>query len=77
MANKNNKYSENVVGSFYVDKDCIHCDACVLAAENHFKLHEEEGYAFVYKQPTTTEEKEFCQEALESCPVEAIGDDGV
>ncbi len=76
MADKNNKYSENVPGLFYVDRECINCDACVLAAENHFKLHEEEGYAFVYKQPHTPEEMEHCKEALECCPVSAIGDDG-
>ena len=76
MADKTNKYSENVPGVFYVDRECINCDACVLAAEGHFKLHEEEGYAFVYKQPSSVKEKEACQEALECCPVSAIGDDG-
>ena len=76
MADKNNKYPENVPGPFYVDRECINCDACVLAAEKHFKIHEEEGYAFVIKQPETEEEKESCKEALECCPVEAIGDDG-
>ena len=76
MADKNNKQKENVAGPFYVDTECINCDACVLAAENHFRLLEDEGYAVVFKQPETEEEKEACQEALESCPVEAIGKDG-
>ena len=76
MADKANKYEDNVPGPFYVDKECINCDACVLVAENHFKLDEEDGHAFVYQQPVTEEEKEACQEALESCPVEAIGSDG-
>ena len=76
MANKTNKYKDNVPGPFYVDKECINCDACVLVAENHFKLHEESGHAFVYRQPQTEEEREACKEALESCPVEAIGSDG-
>ena len=60
-------------GPYYVDTECINCDACLLAAENHFKINEEEGYAYVYKQPQTEEEKAACQEALEACPVEAIG----
>jgi ferredoxin len=29
----------------------------------------------VYKQPESPEELELCNEALEGCPVEAIGDD--
>ena len=76
MADKNNKYSENVHGAYYVDKECINCDACLLSAEKHFKINEEEGYAYVFKQPQTEEEKSACQEALEACPVEAIGNDG-
>lgn len=76
MADKTNKYEDNVPGPFYVDKECINCDACVLVAENHFKLDEKDGHAFVYRQPETEEEKEACNEALESCPVEAIGSDG-
>ena len=76
MADKNRKYRQNVPGPYYVDQECINCDACLLAAENHFKINEDDGHAFVCKQPETDEEKEACQEALESCPVEAIGDDG-
>ena len=75
MADKAKKYSENVPGPYYVDKECINCDACVLVAEKHFKLLDE-GYACVYLQPVTEQEKEACREALECCPVEAIGDDG-
>ena len=75
MADKNNKHPENVPGPYYVDQECINCDACVLAAENHFKLLDD-GHAYVFRQPATDEEKEACEEALESCPVEAIGNDG-
>jgi ferredoxin len=35
-----------------------------------------EGYSYVYKQPVNADEEELCIEALEGCPVEAIGDDG-
>ena len=76
MANKNNKQDNNAPGPWYVDKECINCDACLLVAENHFKTNEDETYTYVYKQPTTQDEKLACQEALEACPVEAIGKDG-
>jgi ferredoxin len=29
----------------------------------------------VYKQPESPEEEALCKEAMEDCPVEAIGDD--
>jgi ferredoxin len=32
--------------------------------------------AFVSKQPETPEEEAACKEAMEGCPVEAIGDFG-
>ena len=76
MADKNNKLPENVSGTFYVDKECINCDACILVAENHFRTNEDASFTYVYKQPETEEEIEVCQEALEACPVEAIGKDG-
>lgn len=76
MANKSNKYPDNVAGRFYVDKECIACDACVLAAPDHFKMHEEDGHAFVVKQPANEDEAALCKEAMEGCPVEAIGNDG-
>lgn len=76
MANKSNKYPDNIAGRFYVDKECIACDACVLAAPDHFKMHEEDGHAFVSKQPANEDEAALCKEAMEGCPVEAIGNDG-
>ncbi len=76
MADKAKKYPENVPGKFFVDKECIACDACVLAAPDHFKMHEEDGHAFVNKQPGTEEETARCKEAMEACPVEAIGNNG-
>jgi len=76
LADKNNKFEENIAGKYYVDKECIACDACVMAAPDHFGMDEDDGHAFVTKQPESDEENEACIEALESCPVEAIGDDG-
>lgn len=76
MADKTNKYDENVPGRFYVDRECIACDACVLAAPDHFGMDEDDGHAFVIKQPSGEAEEEACKEAMEGCPVEAIGNDG-
>lgn len=76
MANKENKYKENVPGKFYVDDECIACDACVMTAEEFFGMDDDDGHAFVIKQPSNDEETELVQEALDGCPVEAIGDDG-
>ncbi len=45
-------------------------------APENFKMNDDDSNAFVYKQPENDEEKEACEEALESCPVDAIGNDG-
>ncbi|MDZ4676035.1 MAG: ferredoxin [Oligoflexia bacterium] len=76
MADKANKYPQNVAGKFYVDTQCISCDACCTSAPNNFKMNDEEGHAYLSVQPTSPEEETQCKEAMEGCPVEAIGNDG-
>ncbi|MCC6137198.1 MAG: ferredoxin [Bdellovibrionaceae bacterium] len=76
MADKNDKYPQNLEGRYYVDRTCIACDACCITAPQHFKMLEDDGHAFVTKQPNTPEEEELCKEAMEGCPVESIGTDG-
>lgn len=76
MANKDDKHPDNVGGKFYVDTQCIDCDVCRVTAPSNFTRQEEKGYSYVSKQPETPEEEAQCQEALDSCPVEAIGKDG-
>ncbi|HUK81453.1 MAG TPA: ferredoxin [Verrucomicrobiae bacterium] len=76
MADFANKYSDNVPGKFYVDDQCIDCDLCRETASDNFTRNEDGGYSFVYKQPTSPEEDVLCKEAMEGCPVEAIGCDG-
>lgn len=76
MADVEDKNPENVEGQFYVDEQCIDCDLCREHAPDNFQREEDEGYSYVYKQPETDLEVELCMEALEGCPVEAIGDDG-
>jgi ferredoxin len=75
MADKEMKWKENTPGKIFVDQTCIACDACVLAAPKNFAMHDD-GHAFVSKQPTSAEEEAACKEAMEGCPVEAIGDFG-
>jgi ferredoxin len=76
MADPTDKVEDNVAGKYYVDSNCIDCDVCRETAPNNFRANEDEGYSYVFKQPENDEEEAQCQEALESCPVEAIGDDG-
>lgn len=76
MADLATKWKQNASGKIFVDQSCIACDACVLAAPNNFKMDENDGHAYVHKQPGTPEEEAACKEAMEGCPVEAIGDSG-
>ena len=39
-------------------------------------MSDDGAHDYVYKQPETDEELDECYDALEQCPVEAIGDDG-
>lgn len=76
MAEKEDKWPDNVAGKFYVDEQCIDCDLCRETAPDFFTRNEDEAYSFVHAQPKTQEDIDLCMEALEGCPVEAIGDDG-
>ena len=76
MADLENKYEDNKGGKYYVDNQCIDCDLCRETAPDNFTRNDDGGYSFVYKQPESDEEEAQCKEAMEGCPVEAIGDDG-
>ena len=76
MADNTDKVEGNADGPFYVDSNCIDCDLCRQTAPDNFDRNEDEGYSFVNKQPENEEEEQLCRDALEDCPVEAIGDDG-
>jgi ferredoxin len=76
MADAANKYPENVDGKFYVDDQCIDCDLCRETAPANYKRNDDGGHSYVYKQPESPEEEALCKEAMEGCPVEAIGSDG-
>lgn len=76
MADKSAKWDQNVPGKFYVDDQCIACDACVCEAPRFFEMNDDDGHAYVKIQPSNEEEIKNAIEALEACPVEAIGQDG-
>lgn len=76
MAELSDKYSDNVAGKYFVDTECIDCDLCRETAKDNFTRNGDEGYSYVYKQPENEDEEQLCREAMEGCPVEAIGDFG-
>lgn len=76
MADFSNRLPENAKGAFFVDDQCIDCDACRATAPDNFSRDDEKGYSFVSKQPESETEYQLCIDALEGCPVEAIGSDG-
>jgi ferredoxin len=75
MAFLSDRLPDNAPGRFYVDRQCIDCDVCRDTAPANFARNDENGYSYVIKQPETDDELELCIEALDACPVEAIGDD--
>jgi len=85
MADRNDKYDDNIGGitvingkkySFYVDRECILCSVCSDCAPDNFKVSDDDDHDICYKQPENEVELDLCQEAMDCCPVEAIGDDG-
>lgn len=76
MADKKFKFKDNSTGKYYVDDQCIACDACNVEAPGFFGMNEDERHAFVKKQPQNAADIESCENALASCPVDAIGNDG-
>ena len=74
MADINNKVEGNIEGKFFTDDQCISCDACCGVAPDFFAFNDD-GISVVIKQPENKDEESLCIEALESCPVDAIGID--
>lgn len=77
MAELTNRKPENILGRFYVDTTCIDCDICRNEAPTFFHRDTETGQSIVYRQPETAEEITLAQAAVESCPSNSIGDDGL
>lgn len=76
MADKEAKWEQNKAGKYYVDDQCIACDACCVEAPEFFLMNDDDGHAYTAKQPSSEQELEDCINALQACPVGSIGDDG-
>ncbi len=76
MANKEDRFADNVPGRYYVDNSCIDCDLCREVASDFFRRNEDGCYSYVCRQPSDEEEEALCIAAMEGCPVDAVGDDG-
>ena len=74
MASVAERYPQNAAGRFYVNSECIDCDNCRDMAPGFFVRDDDGAHSFVCDQPETEEEIELCIQAMEDCPVEAIGD---
>jgi ferredoxin len=77
MAEKSLRLSQNSPGRFYVDSTCIDCDLCRETAPDFFRRNDELGVSVVIRQPETPFEVARAKAALEDCPSESIGDDGL
>ena len=56
MADKDDKWEDNVPGKFYVDKECILCSVCSDAAPNNFRMSDDEDHDICFKQPENEQE---------------------
>lgn len=50
---------------------CIACNVCYTSAPDLFK-DDEDGNAYIIKQPVTSAEIELMREQIDSCPVNSI-----
>ncbi|MBL6991115.1 MAG: ferredoxin [Bacteriovoracaceae bacterium] len=82
MANSNAKHKLNISGTWYcTDPDdengegCVGCSVCSANADDFF-AEDDNGNAYIKRQPITANEIELCEEQKEACIVSAIGNDG-
>lgn len=74
MADNSSALPGNVLGPWYVDANCIGCGLCTATAPEIFSLTDD-GQAVVIRQPGSKEEANLALQALNECPVQAIGSD--
>lgn len=59
---------------FYVDPEvCLAHECCIDLAPRFFEWNDQ-GYAHVFRQPTTPEDISQCRAVMKECPVCAIHD---
>ena len=73
MADRTRSYADNFPGPFYVDDSCIDCDMCLATAPRNFQRNPGRRYSYIAKQPENEQEWALCVQAMEECPVSAIG----
>jgi len=73
MADPTERWEDNVEGPWFVDRSCILCSLCSELAPHSFRESNEGDHDVVYRQPASEEERAQAVEAMEQCPVEAIG----
>ncbi|MEA3495437.1 MAG: ferredoxin [Bacteroidota bacterium] len=59
---------------YKVSEECIGCRACVEVATDNYEINDN-NIAYLKKQPENAKEEEQCENALETCPVDAISSD--
>ena len=70
------RIKENVPGKYYIVDKCIGCALCYELSPRNFSMNLDEGYDFVFKQPETQEDEALCLKAMQSCPADAIRNNG-
>ena len=67
--------TQQEAGEYFIKDTCIDCDLCRNTAPLFFarKYTGNGGITTVERQPLTLQEHHACRDALEACPVEAIG----
>ncbi|MBS3758070.1 MAG: ferredoxin [Desulfobacterales bacterium] len=80
MPEHTEKFQINAPGRFYVTGACIGCTLCGQIAPDNFRENMDESLAishsYVYRQPASEAEARLCEEAMYTCPANAIRDDG-
>ena len=76
MPDTEERWSDNVPGRYYVNKDCVVCTVCSDMAPLHFTLAKDEDHYFVSLQPRNEKEEAVVKAAMEGCPMGAVCDDG-
>lgn len=71
------RIKENAPGKYYIVDQCIGCTHCYVLSPGNFSMNPDEGYDFVFKQPETREDEALCLKAMQSCPADAIRNDGI
>lgn len=72
MADPNRRHPQNAPGPWFVDLRCISCDTCTDVSPEIFGR---DAARKAYVREYRPDEEALFRSALESCPVEAVGDE--